>query len=53
MGKADIVIRGLECQPKHFHMFSKARKRGLKKQAKQVLNEMRSDSLHLQPQLTR
>ena len=24
--EADIAIRGLECQPKHFHMFSTARK---------------------------
>lgn len=48
------VIRGLKCELKHFHMvFRKSGKEVWEKMAEQVLNEMRSDSLHLQPQLTR
>lgn len=47
------VSGGLERQPKHYHMLSEAGKTmWAQNLAKQVLNEMRSDSLHLQQQLT-
>lgn len=40
--------------PKYFHMFANIREKEVRKKlAKVVLNEMRSDSLHFQPQLTR